>query len=189
MTDEEWRPVVGYEGYYEVSDLGRVRSVDRVSNIGRRLKGKAMKQTAGSHGYLSVSLSREGVVKVRTVHSLVLEAFVGARPEGMEGCHGPNGVGDNRLSQLRWDSRRENALDRVRHGTHSMVNRAKCPRGHPLEGANLVPSKWARGFRECLACNYARSRVFRGDLSVEMKELADQYHSKIMDTNPAATAA
>ena len=68
-------------------------------------------------GYLIVSLSKECVVKTPSVHTLVLSAFVGSRPEGMHACHGNGNKLDNRLENLRWDTVSANALDRVRHGT------------------------------------------------------------------------
>jgi hypothetical protein len=88
---------------------------------------------------------------------MVLEAFVGPCPPGLECCHG-NGVGtDNWVENLRWDTHTENVLDSVRHGTHNNVAKAGCPTGHPLELPNLVRWFWVLGRRSCLACHRARS--------------------------------
>lgn len=77
---EIWRPVVGYEGYYEVSNFGYVRSLDRYANIGyssKRLKiGRRLKAWVGNNGYYMVSLSKNNKVKKHTVHRLVAEAFI-----------------------------------------------------------------------------------------------------------------
>lgn len=162
MTDEErWLPVVGYQGLYEVSDQGRVRSLDRVVQVQgkrqqRRQSGKIL--APGKTGdRLTVSLA-DAAHRHRShyVHVLVLEAFVGPCPgPNYETCHG-NGVGvDNRLSNIRWDTRSENTHDRVRHGTHHAVNKTHCPTGHLLSAPNLVPSKLPH--RKCLACNRAQS--------------------------------
>ena len=79
---EIWIPVVGYEGFYDVSTLGRVRSIDHFDALGRfrpgRVRGTPVDKT--SSGYRYVSLSRYGRVKKVNVHVLVLEAFAGARP-------------------------------------------------------------------------------------------------------------
>jgi len=120
---EQWRDVVGYSGYYEVSDMGRVRSVDRViTSIGRSsqtLKGRLLKTfVMGTYGHLSVSLSKQGKVRRRYVHQLVAEAFIGPRPKGHQVRHGPKGVLNNCLSNLSYGTRSEDGLDKRRDGTH-----------------------------------------------------------------------
>jgi hypothetical protein len=112
---EEWRPVVGHPGY-EVSDRGRVRSVDRVvktANGERHYKGQLLRPGPGNAGHLSVVLGKR---KTRMVHQIVLEAFVGPRPAGMDACHGIGGVKNNRLENLRWDTRTNNILEAVMFG-------------------------------------------------------------------------
>lgn len=103
---EVWKPVPGYEGLYEVSNQGRVRSFRRGAN------GKIRVPTQSVNGHLYVTLGR-GVNK--TVHSLVLATFVGPRPIGQECCHNDGNPSNNCLSNLRWDSHRENARDIFRH--------------------------------------------------------------------------
>lgn len=117
---EEWKPIAGYEGFYEISNLGRVRSLNRVDSIGRTRKGR-MKATPidkTSTGYRFVGLCKEGVAKKVDVHVLVLEAFVGPRPSpSMEACHGDGNRANPVLSNLRWDTPKGNASDRWKHGT------------------------------------------------------------------------
>lgn len=90
-TPEEWRPVVGYEGYYEVSDHGNVRSLDRVVPRGRHTQtviGRALSPSAKPSGHMQVSIiGADRKQRTRMVHQLVLDAFVGPCPEGMEACH------------------------------------------------------------------------------------------------------
>lgn len=120
---ETWRAVVGFEGLYEVSDMGRVRGLDRVigngpGRAGQRLwRGKMLKQTVASHGYYEVSLCDDGTRTVRTVHSLVCEAFNGPAPTGHEVAHGNGRKRDCRASNLSWKTRTGNMADTLRHGT------------------------------------------------------------------------
>lgn len=120
-TKEEWRPVVGYEGRYEVSSLGRVRSVARsvwipatwrTAAYRRRERGRLLSPSRLRKGYRRVNL--EGVA--HSVHRLVLEAFVGPCHEGMEGCHCDGNPGNNAIDNLRWDTRKGNWDDRRKHG-------------------------------------------------------------------------
>lgn len=160
---EHWVSVVGYEGYYEVSDQGRVRSVDRViewQGTTKRLEGRILKGTIKQKkGHREVRLSLGGKTRAFTVHKLVLEAFVGPRPEGMEGCHGNGVPDDNRLENLRWDTKSSNNFDRVQHGVHHYAKRTHCAKGHPLSGDNL--GKGSRGSRRCRECHREAGRLRR----------------------------
>jgi len=118
---EKWLPVNGYEGYYEVSDQGRVRSLDRVIphlRYGRvRRAGKLLAPAVKSkYGHLGVTLCRDNREHQVHVHVLVLEAFVGACPPGQECRHINGDSSDNRLGNLAWGTRRQNSADRARHG-------------------------------------------------------------------------
>ena len=108
---ESWRPVVGWENYYAVSDQGRVRRV--VGGRGSRSFGRC-KQLTPSRGHAVVSLNKPGIQVVKFVHALMLESFVGPPPEGMEGCHNDGNGLNNRLDNLRWGTPKSNGEDRVR---------------------------------------------------------------------------
>lgn len=115
---EIWKSVVGYEGYYEVSNQGRVRSLDRIATDGRKCCGRVLKLIPiGPHKekYLSVMLSHGGVVKCVHVHAEVLRAFAGARPAGKEARHLDGHPANNRLTNLRWGTVAENTADKHRH--------------------------------------------------------------------------
>lgn len=161
---ERWLSVVGWEDRYKVSDLGRVRSLDRrvVDVSGRRtrvFRGIILSQTVMASGYKMVHLcSVESGSVSRYVHHLVLEAFIGPRPEGMEGCHGLQGPGDNNVTNVRWDSHQENMLDIIRHGNHYWKNRVTCAHGHVLGGPNIAPYA-EKGTRRCWACALARGKA------------------------------
>lgn len=116
---EIWKPAVGYEGY-EVSDHGQVRSLDRTiyrkDGQTRLCKGRALKPQKHSDGYLYVCLYREAKPRKEYIHRLVLEAFTGPCPDGMECRHLDGNPENNRVSNLQWGTRSENILDVVRHG-------------------------------------------------------------------------
>jgi len=167
MENEEWRPVVGYEGLYEVSTLGRVQSVDRwvVHRLGETeyahfYEGRTLAQGVARKGYRTVGLSRHGVKKLFRVHRIVLEAFVGRRPAQMECRHKNGDPSDNRLVNLCWDTSSENNFDRVRHGTHHEAAKTHCPQGHPYDEENTLMRRQSRtgGInRTCRTCANAAS--------------------------------
>lgn len=117
---EIWKDVPGYEGMYQVSDCGRVRSLDRVvetrNGQRRKYRGGMMKLTKGLV-FLHLSLTNVGERRTHNVHALVMEAFVGPRPKGMEVCHGPKGQLVNSLHNLRYGTPSENHMDMRRDGT------------------------------------------------------------------------
>lgn len=158
---EKWRAVPGYHGY-EVSSLGNVRSLNRVTGRGRRWRGKTMTPNAMKNGYMLVSLWRQGHRSSVLVHRLVLQAFIGPAASNQEARHG-NGVRrDNRLSNLSWGSHSDNQLDQVLHGTHDRASRTHCPAGHPYDAANtyVYPNGRHRGCRSCRT-EHARASVLR----------------------------
>lgn len=130
MKDEIWKPIPGYGGHYEASSLGRIRSLDRIVEKGcvwiagglceQKYKGKILRQQNKRYGHKSVHI---GVGKKKftlAVHRLVLLAFVGECPDGMEACHNNGIAHDNRPENLRWDSHFENNQDRKRHGRYAV---------------------------------------------------------------------
>lgn len=158
---EQWKPVIGHEMSYEVSDLGRVRSVDRIvrRKIGKGLTpdrlisvaypGSLLAPGLASNGYLTVSLN--GIS--RCVHILVLTAFVGPAPAGNECCHNDGVRTNNNAVNLRWGTRTSNTRDRMIHGTQlrgekyatAKLTDATAKRIKELRGA-LPQSELARMF-------------------------------------------
>lgn len=111
---ERWLPVVGYEGLYEVSDRGRVRSLHRVR---RGRADRLMAQKVDRRGRLTVCLASGGRKKFTQVHQLVLTAFVGPCPPRHEAAHNDGQAQNNALNNLRWDTHWNNMQDKRRHGT------------------------------------------------------------------------
>ena len=116
---EEWRPIPDFEGLYEVSDQGRVRSLARSGRYHRK-SDRILSPSRLPAGYLSLLLCDKvrGLEVRRYVHDLVLTVFIGPRPAGTEACHFPNrDPSDCRAVNLRWDTRRNNHADKRAHGT------------------------------------------------------------------------
>lgn len=151
---ERWRPVVGFEDAYEVSDLGNVRSVERtvIRRNGRphRVRSKVRAAKTTQKGYRNVTLIRDAKSTSHMVHKLVALAFIGPKPSPDHMIRHLNGVpADNRAGNLAWGTASENQLDALLHGTHHQAAKTHCPRGHPLSGVNL---RVRHGRRICIAC-------------------------------------
>ena len=163
MSDatEEWRPIPDSDGLYEVSNLGRVRSLDRIvyraNGKAWRIRGRILAACPDGCGYLQLRVKLFGKRETRKVHRLVLETFVGPRPEGMVGCHNNGNNQDNRLSNLRWDTLAGNAQDMKRHGTHFMSAKTHCIRGHEFTPENTNYGRKS-GARLCKTCQQAQGR-------------------------------
>lgn len=156
---ENWRPVVGWEGWYEVSDLGRVRSVAHISRYGRR-KPSVVRKTTRINGYQALTLKRNNICAGALVHRLVLEAFVGPCPEGMQACHWNGNRADNSAANLRWGTARDNANDRRRHGTTVCGERS---RNAKLRAVDVLAIRASREIGRVLAERYgvAEATVWR----------------------------
>lgn len=152
-----WRPVLGWEGYYAASDDGRIKSVDRLVTLpdGRqRLQlGRMLRSYIAQNGYPYVRLSRNGITSLRTVHSLVAEAFLGPRPEGHDVAHADGDRTNAAAENLRWATRVENSSDKLRHGTDNRGEK------HPL--ARLTDDQ---------------VRIIRTELAVGAKEMARRFN-------------
>lgn len=100
--NEIWKDIEGYEGLYQVSNLGRVRSVDRIGGRGRRFNGRILKPKVKTGGYLLVNFSKEGKRKMFSVHRLVAQAFI-PNPEGLPQInHKDENPSNNRVENLEW---------------------------------------------------------------------------------------
>lgn len=135
---EVWKPVIGYEGVYEASNLGRVRSLSRTIRCGygkvRSLKGRVLKPILQNAGYLQVQLAYQGKTGHRTVHRIVAELFC----HNKQGCNVINHIDANRLnnaaSNLEWCTQEQNY-----HHARSM-GLVKIPRGSEKGAAKLTES-------------------------------------------------
>lgn len=157
MTEERWLPVVGWEGFYEVSDLGRIRTVPRrvpcKGGKTRQINARIRRQGTLQAGYKIIVLHGDGRSTTRTVHPIVLEAFIGPRPPGMECCHNDGDPANNTLSNLRWDTKKANEFDAVRVGKRPDPNRTHCLKGgHELTPDNVYFLAAQPNSRQCKKC-------------------------------------
>lgn len=124
---EIWKPIPGFEGLYEVSNMGQVRSLDRIipdkTHGTRKLVGKTLKQKQDELGRKHVVLSKHSKTLTKRVHVLVAEAFIGPRPKGMEICHDDGNNTNNCVTNLRYDTHKANMEDMVKHNRSNRGDR------------------------------------------------------------------
>jgi hypothetical protein len=170
-VSEYWLPVPTWEGYYEASDYGFVRSLPRFVNArggSRRLvPGRILKPShSNTGGYPMVNLSLGDRKEGRYVHDLVMRAHVGEPSEGQEVRHLDRDVRNAALRdaggvrRLVYGTHSENQWDQVRHGTHYQGSRAECDNGHELTEENTWTEYHPDGIfkaRRCKLCNRDRS--------------------------------
>jgi len=134
---------------YEVSDCGIVRNI----KTGKTLKPRP----ASNYGHLKVRLYKNGIGENFSVHRLVLRAFVGNCPVGMETCHNDGIASNNKLENLRWDTRLSNNHDMIKHGTQFLSRgvlngRAKLKE----EQIKDIRNKYRHRSKNANACAIAR---------------------------------
>jgi hypothetical protein len=183
-ADEVWLPAFGWEGYYEVSSQGRVRSVDRIVVTPRgkwHYKQRIMSFTVHvKSGHVRVELCRNGKSTSVLVNRLVLSTFVGPPPDGEESCHENGDPADNRAANLYWGTRSNNMRDKVRHGGHHNAIKRCCRWGHVYAPPNLRKNK---SQRRCLACLRAGARARRARVAgrpYDMAALRAECYKQIM---------
>lgn len=182
MVSEIWRPVVGYEGVYEVSSMGRVRSLERYiverSGKRRRWSGRMLTPRLAAKGYHLLTLQGG---RHRRLHQLVAEAFLGPCPPGCEVRHRNGDHTDSRLANLAYGTHSENVRDSIEHGTHNHASKTTCHFDHRLVDPNLVESQIRRGIRGCKACHRARAAVRRNP-QLDYRAEADRQYALIMES-------
>jgi hypothetical protein len=162
---ENWKPVIGFEFFYSVSISGQVRSL-RQSKIMRP-------STSNTGGYPMYVFTVQGKRTGKYAHQMVMEAFVGPCPEGMEVRHLDGDASNPALfspsgeRRLAWGTKSENNFDEVRHGTHYEASRTHCENGHEWTKENTRIERYpdgtfkARRCRECKRLDAARLRSQR----------------------------
>ena len=159
QSTERWLPIPGFEGHYSVSDRGAVVNA----------RGKTLSPRDTGTGHLQLALYKDNQRHNLQVHRLVLAAFVGPCPDGMEVRHLNGDPTDNRLTNLKYGTSAENKQDMLRHGTHHLASKTHCKNGHAFTPGNTysraTPSGGTR--RNCRSCARERAKRYK-----ERKRLA-----------------
>lgn len=153
-SNEEWRPVKGFEGIYEVSSFGSVRSADRITHYsdGRtgRMSGKILSPTFAGGGYARVILVKDGIKFPKNVHRLVAEAFI-PNPSNLPFIDHINCArNDNRVENLRWCTPRENNLNPITNRRMSISHLGKTMTKEAIEKRRrtLEETKGTEAYRQ-----------------------------------------
>jgi hypothetical protein len=158
VEGEMWRPVVGYEGLYDVSRLGRIRTVENPSQ-GRFARNRSL--SVNQHGYLVVGLCRDGTRLMHRVHRLVAAAFIGPCPAGRVVHHIDHNRSNACAANLMYVTQQENtrlsfAAGRVRKRS-AAIARTRCQRGHEMSDENTHVDR--NGRRRCRTCRRETERT------------------------------
>lgn len=156
---ETWLPVVGWEDRYLVSDQWRVWSL---------WSNRTIKPHPDKDGYLCIMLCRDGHAQLRKVHLVVLEAFKGPCPTGLQARHLDGIKIHCAPDNLEWGTASENTQDQIRHGTHHEAKRSCCG----VCGGEYRVKK--NGKRECVECKkrYRRDALKRDPEAVRATKRA-----------------
>jgi hypothetical protein len=160
-SEETWRPVVGHEGLYEVSDQGRVR---RIAPSKGTTVGRVLRYAKDRKGYRRVTLSRDRVQTRFAVHHLVLEAFVASRPVGYECNHKDGNKHNNTPANLEWVTGKANMEHAARMGLRApALTGERHPRAK-LTAEQVAEIRGLRGLetKRATAARYGISDVHVG---------------------------
>lgn len=180
--NEEWRDIPDWEGIYQVSNQGRVRSLDRQTlrkdGVIQSVRGRIIRQGRQRNGYRYVNLyRRDGAYKCVMTHRIVLSVFDRLPKEGEVTMHLDNNPENNALSNLSWGTQSENLRHVVVSGNHRNANKKGCDLGHLYGGANSTPGMEGQARRKCRACASAASHVDRHpEMADKFAEIADAYY-------------
>ena len=150
---EQFKPVPGYDGRFEVSLNGTVRTTPYTDKAGKHRKSRTIRPNPNRKtGHLMVRLCYNGTVLTTSVHRLMLSAWVRPPLPGEEACHHNDIPDDNRLENLYWGTHTDNMRDAVRNKGNHNSKKTHCKHGHPLSGENLYVPPGKPTWRMCKKC-------------------------------------
>ena len=168
-----WKDIEGYEGLYQVSDTGLVRSLNRV--VGNRtLQGKILSLKTNTSGYFIVALCKEGKPKNFLVSRLVATAFLKedlADTVGLEVCHLDGSRNNNHVENLRWDTKAGNQKDRVLHGTHCRGERSNTCKLTTEQAAEIKGLSYEGWTNQQLANKFGVSKTLVSNIKNQRRRL------------------
>ena len=166
----QWKQVKNFD-HYLVNELGEI-----YSHYSQRL----IKPWDNTKGSMQITLTKNCKAHSLLLGRIVLEAFVGDRPEGMECCHNDGNYKDCSVLNLRWGTKSSNMQDKIKHGNNWQLNKTHDKYGHEYNKLNTIIRK--RGDRECKACTRARDQIRNNQLDYNLfKQLADAHYERIMN--------
>lgn len=129
MENEIWKDITGFEGYYQIGNLGSIKSIDRIiptrRGVGKFIAGKILKPHLGTNGYLYVNLSKNGIHYTKTIHSILSNEFI-PNPENKPEVNHKDGIKHHSYeSNLEWCTHSENGLHAYRMGLSTSPNKGK----------------------------------------------------------------
>ena len=160
--EEQWRPVKGYEGHYEVSNLGRVKSLLRFkdNNKGKQIVESKIKDQTFTAGYPSLNIYLGGDVKRVYTHRLVADAFI-PNPDNKKTVNHKNGIKtDNKVNNLEWATYSEN--------TQHAIETGLAKQGNPPKGST-------NGFSKLTEDKVIRMRLLYEKGNISMREVAELF--------------
>lgn len=144
---EIWKDIPGYEGYYQVSNTGEVRSLDRVihksDGVSQNRRGRLLPHKESEDGYRIVRLSKDGVRKQFNVHSLVARAFVAGHFDGAEVNHKDCNRTNNIPENLEWVTHSDNIQYTLSKGRHISQTADYTGEKNPNYGNRLLSKRYA----------------------------------------------
>lgn len=155
-----WKAIPEWEGFYEASNKGEIRSVDRVITFSdgrtRAYKSQVLAQYTDGKGYRKTTLKKNGEDYRAHIHVLVAAAFYGPRPEGLVVRHLDGDNTNNRKSNLRYGTHAENSEDSLRHGTRA---RGETQGSVKFTEAEVQAVRAAEGTISAIAERFGMSRT------------------------------
>lgn len=192
--DEEWRDIPDWEGFYQVSNKGRVRSLDRtvVKSNGSvaRVRGKLL-DIKDKDGYMSVMLYRGNKEHNKSIHRLVAENFI-INPKGLpEVDHIDNNRSNNKVENLRWVSAKENAAHRIKSGSSSKAKSVYCiDTGETFKSLAAAGRSVNAGTQQVIdsikskSCCKGKVFVYADDMPEDLEEYANAARAKYQNFHP-----
>ena len=176
---EIWKDIKGFEGMYQVSNLGRVRSVDRFDSIGRLQKGNIKAIRDNGKGYKTVNLHKDNKDKKCRVHRLVATAFIENPDNKPEVHHIDSDRSNNKLENLQWVTSKEN---------NNFPEHIESMKKNP-NWLKTRKSAVAKATEKAIVVNSRRTKFTRGDVSLEFSSLAEGARQLGLDRSRCAKVA